>query len=899
MTDKLGKTKKSKTFSLRKDNKYILISFLLSFLIINLVYICYEVIPYGNNTVLRMDLYHQYGPLFAELYDRLSSGSSLIYSWNSGCGSGFTGNFFNYLSSPLSLFILFFGHKNNPEAISFLIAIKVSLASAFFCYYLKNSKEFKKTDYSSVAFSILYSFCGYFIAYYWNVMWMDALVMLPLIALGIEKIINENKCIFYIVSLSITIIANYYLGYMLCIFCVMYATMYYFGKYKFSTKYLKVIDKITFKQKLRNSRFVMTLGRFAGSSIIVGLLCSFVLLPIYFILQNSSATSGSFPTNATFYFNTFDFLANHLAGLAPTIRSSGDSILPNVYCGIITVILTLIYLFTKSISTREKTSRIIMLVVLYFCFNLNYLNYIWHGFHFPNDLPYRQSFVYSFVLLCIAYKALERINEIENKDILKISIGVLLFVFIVEKVGSKNIMKTTILISAIFVIVYTFILITFNKYKLQRSIISIILLCCVIIEATVANTDHYVMDQCKTNYTQDYDSFKKVKETIEKKDKSPFYRMELADLNTRMDPSWFGYNGVSTFTSMAYENLANLQYNLGMFGNFINSYTYHPQTPVYNSMFGLKYIINNTNKNRVNNELYTNVGNVKKYKIYENKYTLPLAFCTNIELQQWTANSGNPFINQNNFIYYATGIDDVLNQLPVENVDYNNINTFNDDVNLGNYNYFKETNNVSGSYFMLNYTLPKKQNVYIYTKSDTIENNTIKIKVNGKEITNQNIDEEYILDIGQWNVGDKISVYIPVNNEASSGFVDCYAYGLNMDNFKKAYDKLNSSPLKLEKFKESEFEGTVNNNDTKLIYTSIPYDTSWNVYIDGNKADKNDVVKIDNALLGVKVSKGKHKIRFKYVPKGLVTGIAISVLTLIFVIIYEQRKKKNRGKNKI
>ena len=36
--------------------------------------------------------------------------------------------------------------------------------------------------------------------------------------------------------------------------------------------------------------------------------------------------------------------------------------------------------------------------------------------------------------------------------------------------------------------------------------------------------------------------------------------------------------------------LSNLYYNTGIAGNFINSYTYRPQTPVFHSMFNLKYL---------------------------------------------------------------------------------------------------------------------------------------------------------------------------------------------------------------------------------------------------------------------------------------------------------------------
>ena len=128
------------------ENRFVWISFAASALVMLLVYICFELIPFGSRTILRMDLYHQYGPLFAELYERLVGGESLIYSWDTGLGSSFLGNFYNYLSSPLSVIILLFGHSNIPEAIATMILLKAALASAAFAYYLKRSTGKKRRD---------------------------------------------------------------------------------------------------------------------------------------------------------------------------------------------------------------------------------------------------------------------------------------------------------------------------------------------------------------------------------------------------------------------------------------------------------------------------------------------------------------------------------------------------------------------------------------------------------------------------------------------------------------------------------------------------------------------------------------------------------------------------------
>lgn len=345
--------KKLKSFF--DNNKYILISGGVSLFIILLVYFCYEIIPFGDKTVYRMDLYHQYGPLFSELYDRLTGGGSLIYSWNTGLGSSFLGNFYNYMSSPVSLIILLFGHENTFEAIAAMIAIKAVLSAMAMAYYLKKSKG--EDSLANSAFGVLYAFCGYFIAYYWNIMWIDSLYLLPFVVLGIERIIDTGKVKTYLIALVLAIFSNYYIGFMICIFSCLYFIYYYVCSIEKIKIRKKNLESTGFFDKLKNSFFLKSSVRFALASLSAGIILLFMIAPLAGVLSSSSATSGSAPGEYKFYFKIFDFLANHLASLEPTIRSSGESVLPNIYCGILTIMLVPLYMFSKDILNGKNRFR--------------------------------------------------------------------------------------------------------------------------------------------------------------------------------------------------------------------------------------------------------------------------------------------------------------------------------------------------------------------------------------------------------------------------------------------------------------------------------------------------------------------------------------------------------------
>ena len=844
--------------------RFIMLSFGTSLGIMLLIAFCYDMFPFGDITILRMDLYHQYGPLLAELYDRLVHGQSLVYSWQFGGGGSFLGNFFNYLSSPLSFVVLLFGHKNTTDAIAFIITLKAALSAATLTYYFKESNEYKTSSFLTAGFGVLYAFSGYFIAYYWNFMWLDGMMLLPIIILGLEKLIDEGRGLLYCLSLALLMFSTYYMAYMVCIFCVFYAICYYAGKHKFGKK------------------LAVSIGKFAGYSVLAGGLSAFSLLPTFYCLRTCSATSDSFPTEISTYFDVFDFLCQHLAALEPTIRSSGEDVLPNIFCGIITVILALIYLYTKSIPLKEKVSRFALLLFLFLSMNINYLNNIWHAFHFPNDLPYRFSYCYSFVLITLAVKAILKLHEIDSKTILTIGLGVSAFIVLAEEITSKNVKTETVIISLAFAIVYTIALKVLKDHKAQSFAMSILIFCLMFAEVAIANTDNYDIDQPKKNYASDYPDFKVLKSKLDSREKDKFYRMELTDLRTRMDNSWYGYNGLSVFSSMAYERSANLHSNLGMFSNYINSYTYNPQTPVYNAMFSLKYVVNNSTAIDMPSNFYKKVATVDKFDAYENLYCLPLGFTVPSSIDAWNTIDANPFNVQNSFWSIATGNQDVFEKIPINDCLYYNIDNFGEDeIESGNLVFYTQ-NEGQNSSFTLKLIPEKTQNIYVYVESSNVDTITIRSE-DDSFLKSQTIDEPYIFDLGKHKAGEVLYLDVPIT-EGSSGFVDCYIYGLNEEAFKTGFEALQNKGMEITSMSDTKLSGTVTAKNSCTLYTSINYDDSWDVYIDGVKASEEQIVSIGGALLGVRLDSGTHNIEFKYHAQGLSIGLLISFASLVILI---------------
>lgn len=881
-------------------------------------YAVWEFFPFGENIILRMDLYHQYAPLYAELYERVFGGDSLLYSFTSGLGSGFLGNYFNYLSSPTLLFVLMFGHFNVPEAIAAIVLVKASASAFTFTYFAE--KITKKKGVAAAAFGLLYAFSGYFVAYYWNIMWLDAVVMFPIVMLGIWYIINERKYHPYVLSLAFIMMTNYYMAFMVCMLSVIFFLYFYFSEHALSEKlHSDIIIKDKYKKtagvKIFNSRFLTSGFVFAGSSVLAACIAAFALLPVFFILQSSSATNSNFPSTFSSYFSIFDFFANHLAGVEPTIRSSGDTVYPNIYCGILTLVLVPLYMFSKKFTIKEKIASTAVAALFFFSFNINILNYIWHGFHFPNDLPYRFSFAYSFFLLFIAYKVFTRIDHISSRDILMSASGVALFCVFVEKIGSANVDQTVIWTSVIFAIVYAVVLVFVKNPKYAKASIAILLLTSVCAELLIADTPNYKVTQSKDSYTSSYEDTEAAIDIIKEKEaeNNALYRMELASLLTRMDNSWFYYNGVSTFTSMAYEDVAHLQYYLGLFGNEINSYTYNVQTGLYNSMMSLKYIVDNHSYVPTDNYkpvmegnfLYTKVDTYNDMTIFENNYWLPIAFSVNENADEnWVHYNGdpggngdnnNPFAVQNDFFYNASGVADILS--PIDGIvsDTRNIESVDESlVNSGKFNIYKDNTSEKNNEITFKYEIKETQNVYVYVASKDKAISSVLVSADSFTYNQSLDDKPYILDVGTVEAGTDLYISYSLKDDSVSGSINQFVYGMDQNKFINAYETIvDNGILDVTENRESYIKGTIKLAANKMLFTSIPYDKGWAVYVDGEKLADENIVKMGNALMGVKMASGEHTVEFKYTPRGLVLGLGLTffgVIILVLLLIFKKKK---------
>ena len=875
-----------------REQKPVYLAMIFASLIVAFIYVVYELAPLGDYTVLKMDLYHQYGPLFAELYDRIAQGKSLLYSWNSAGGSSFIGNFYNYLSSPFTVLIFWFKKINViVEAITLIVFAKCIFSAGAFAYYLKS--RFKTKDNTIVAFSLLYAFCAYFIAYYWNVMWLDALVLFPFIILGIERIIDSNKPKTYLISLVLVFLTNYYMAYMVCIFSVIYFFVYYISNYEFGALYVPKTYDLPKSSKIRQSRLLGAGIRFAFYSVLAALICAVSLIPIFKILKNSSATTDTFPAEFVKYFDILDYLAAHISGLDPTIRSSGGDVTPNIYCGIVSILLFPLYLMSKKISWKEKLINVLLLAFLFICFNTNYTNYILHGFHFPNDLPYRFSFMYSFIVLVCAYKVFRNIREFNYKTLILVGGSLILLCVIAQKNELKFVGDYAIYASIAFIIVYTFLICATISKKVSKALVGVVLGCAVVAEIFVCDVPKFAFGVEKSDYIADYNDYQEAISQIKAKDKSD-YRIEINDVPTelRMSPCWYNYEGISCFSSMASEKCSLMQFRLGNFSNKINSFTYHTQTPVYNMMYDIKYVIDNNNPIKPNTKYYKHLGDTgEDLKTYENKYSSALGYAVKRSLVKNfdVESSINVFENQNEYIKNASGIyDDVFEQVSIQTNGAKNCSVTSCDNDTGDvaytvYNAAEE----EGANLSIKFSADKPGNYYAYLGSRNIE--SVDVSAPGYNKSRDIGTEPLVMDLGVLKKGDEVTLDATPDIEDTNGTCHFWIYRIDDEAFEKAYNKLCDDGLfNITQKSDTYIKGTVKTQKDEILYTSISYDKGWKAYVDGVEVKPYS---LQEAMICVETGEGTHTVEFKYSPPGLKTGLIISCTTLSLIALYFIIKK--------
>jgi len=891
--DKLSR----KFVNFSKDKYYYYLAFGIPIAILIFTYICMEMSPFGEKSVLTLDMDGQYVYFFEQIRDVYTGKSSLFYTFERSLGGEFLGYFTYYLASPLSFLVVLFPASAITEAIMLMFLLKSGFAGLTFCIYL--SKTRTKNIVGFTMFSVMYALCAYAIMYQFNTMWMDALIWLPLITLGIERLVKEGKFKLFIISLAIAVCSNYYIGYMLCIFVAIYFFAFIVSK---SPDELNGLNE--------TNHVFKSLVRIAIASVIALMMAAAIIFSAYYSLSlgKSSYQDNSF--EATLRFDFMHLLGKMFLGAFDTVRLSGT---PNVYSGLFPLIMLPAFYTSKKVTARERVVFTILILVFISSFSINTIDLMWHGFQMPIWFNYRYSFIFSFILLLMAYRGYESYDDLSVPFFGKTVAVIALLLIIVQKTVSFTRFEyidgrwqsvetepglSIIWLSLLFVLLY--LLLFYVRKRIDFAKATTVVLAVVVCAEALVNSIIYWDGELKdggVSYRESYrdyvDGLTEVTEELKLYDPS-FYRTEHVFNRKYNDNLVLDINGVSEFTSTF--NASTVKF-LERLGYYTSSpiVKYSTCNPVTDSLLGIKYVIGSTTKDS-NGELegknsiydgYDAVIAKNGYVIYENPYALPIAYRVDKNMQKsfdkssfFEGNKSFALTSSGLFdsmLGYDSGIFDVcnytINKGTLEKI------TVDDKGGKSFYSY----DDGESAYFYFTVQAMRDGNIYMHLPSPYTT--AAKLFINEKQIhTNYFQDEnKSIMDLGSFKKGEYVTVRLEFTHyrlylwDTKDYFVQ-----INPEALEDAITTLKAGGLNVTEYSDTRIFGTMNAIEDGVAFTTIPYDANWQVYVDGERVEAYEAV---DALLAFDISKGEHTVEMKYVHTPFLAGAIISVIGIDLLIL--------------
>lgn len=859
-----------------KRRHFAFFAFALPLLFWAIAYFVQGVYPFGNQHILTVDFYHQYAPFMAELREKILAGQPLTYSFHGGLGIEFWSLFCYYLASPFNLLTLLFPLSHLTEALLLISLLKLAFAGLSFYLLLKETDD--QPNWFTVATAVAYACSGYLVAFSWNIMWLDVLLWLPLVFRALLRALRGSlrSYVAYSFLLAIMMISNYYLAFFACVFLFL-AHLPLFMHYA---------PQVKFKA------YVGYALSFAVFSLLGVFMAAFVLYPSYEALQLTSAATDVAPKDMQFFDFVIDFLSRLLACAIPSIRTG----MANIYSGLAVLWLLPVYLLNPQLKTRVKIWELGVAAFLIFSLNNNILNFYWHGAHYPNQLPFRFSYVFVFWILWILYPCFKLLPRIEGKFFSRV-IGVLaLLLLLLAKIDPPHYPFRAVAYSLIFLGLYWVVLRHLRApFLYQRRNARDLLVLFLLFEMgiqlifSINYIAHHEYYGSRDGYLSGpvIHGLRQLQQQAapNKAAERPQYglsREEIYPAKTVNDAILYGMDGLTIFSSSLRKAGVQFIADLGYSNNGINSYQYGPSNILMDRLLGIHRLYLRDNKFPVS-ALRRKVGEQDGVSLYESD-ALPLAFRVHPDAdQQYLPIPQNAHGNQNDLMRALFGVNQILQPIsglqaaagPGDTCQVDD-RGFGSRVNITRSTLGELTLNCSwniqqaGEYFFSWASVDLRTRDVYFKNKDGIEKNLGSKK--------QSIAELGYLEPGKVEV--RIVIHDPEKALSATPF---YVNLARLDDRQWAAVKTyaESAQIRFNKVQDGLIDLNCKMPEQGKLLLTVPWHPGWQLTVDGHPAS---IKAFKEALILVDVPAGEHHLQFVFKVPGLAGSLKISLLTFIFAL---------------
>lgn len=893
----------TKKIKKKRPHAYLAVAFLCPALVLLAAYFAFGVYPFGGESVLVLDLNAQYVYFFGALRRVLHGDASLFYSFSRAMGGEFLGIFAYYLASPLSFLVALFPADNILDALLVIFTLKCGLCSLSLAYYLEAHGIGTKP--ARIIFGALYALSGYGMIYQHNTMWIDCMALLPLVALGIEKLISEKKYKMFTLSLGLAIFSNFYIGYMMCIFCFIYFFYAYF-----------CMDTNPLGEKKHFLRSLIRMGLF--SAIAVGL-AACIILPTYYSLGFGKTTFSNPTYGYKPRFDLLDLAAKLFLNSYDTVRPEG---LPILYCGMLTLIFVPLFFIAKKVPLREKVGTGALVGIFVLSFSIDAVDKFWHGMQAPNWLNYRYSFMLIFVLIVAAAKAFREVRSFTAAQIGGVCGGLFLLALNVQKLSIDNMHESDldrdllcIWLSILFIAVYAAVVSLFKNRHYRHAAHSVlaVIVCAELLLSSVVSIcylDDDVVCSTRKSYLDNKHRYEDSVNYILENDDG-FYRFDKTKHALIDTPMALGIRGFTNSTStLSRETIDFLRY-MGLASKSHWS-KYLGATAPFDTLLGVKYVI--VDGDYEIPDTYVHVYDGRETDVYENPDALSIAYAVNSALkdfhlaypsdykdgladgkyEKFTA-PYTPPERMNRMAAAMLGEDDARQMfVPIEDIDTrdNNLNSS----YVAEHTKYTPINESASATLYYEFKVPADGIVYMYLPSDYPRECTLTVNGSDKGTVMGN-ETNRMIALGSFRAGEAVTVGLTLKDKNLYIRADePYFWQVDDAVYTETAAALGENQFGITKWSETRFAGTLTATDArKTVFTSIPYDANWRVTVDGEAVE---TYKLLDALVGFDVTPGEHTVVIRYVPRQLYLGLCITcaaALLLLIIILLDRAGKIRRA----
>ena len=883
---------------------YYILSFIIPAFIILIALAGLKVTPFGDNTLLISDGNALYVNYLGYIGRVVKGQEDVLFSLEKGLGGNMLGSWGWFLLNPFFALFALFDITAYPLAFTWVSLLNFSACGLTMYILLKDIYGHKL---GNLIFSTAYALNGFLVANVFQMNFFTGVILLPLMVMGLRRILHDRNPLLYIISLAFSLLSNFYFGFMLCVASVLIFAALFTANWNQMPRRKSVVIK------------------YSVSSLLSGLLSCFVWLPALLSLRggrlDQTVTQAlTFRENMPF----MDMFSKLFTGANDTAQLSNG--LPNIFVGILPVALAVLFFMNGRIPRRRRVAAGALLGFYLISFYIVIFNLAMHGGTVTNWFNYRDSFVFSFLLLMIAAEEWRYVADEPDRNLKRAGVGLLVGTLVVFAKQYDFVIGGEVLLD--FALLALMALALFmhrsNPAKNPRRTFELValVLVCVNLYANYEISTKNILDWGKSvpEYQEIVAPVSALVDAVKASD-GELYRMEINEQrsgNEGNDPMLYGYNGVGHGGSDDRDFVRNGLAMLGVHRFDMRNYYGKGITAATDDLLGLRYLISKDDTGEEKH--YEKLVNIGQWALYRNADALPLAFAANgavdgVELEYtdvfenlnrvWSAVSGEDtavFIEENDISFTSHNITEPLTLSREEAAA---IVGKRDAENMAR-NETGETDNSGESesespeyvhegtlreppenihYIMFTWTADRDGAVYTYNRSGVADDR-------GAVLPALNYE-------GYYHAGDTITGYLPV----ATAFVTESLLQDVAGRFRAAYvdtDALHSlsetvrqRPSTVEKLTDSHLRGAFTAEAGQKLLFTIPYDEGWALTVDGQKAQ---LTKTLGLFMTADVAPGAHSFELKFTPSGLKIGLIVSVLAFfgcIVLLLLDMKRRKN------